>query len=80
MTNTAANVGIRRECGTLGMRNFENVGTVLYKANRQPLEFLGTEYDVGDNLTFDVGGVSYSAVALEKLELAWNQGWIVPAV
>lgn len=71
-------MGIRRECGTLGMRNFENSGTVQYKSNRSKLDFLGTQYDVGVTLPFDVGGVSYSATALAALQLFWDQDWIRP--
>src|SRR6185369_10574860 len=75
-TNTLDNIGIRRNCGTLGMRNFENSGTVLYVCNREPLTFLGTAYHVADELPFDVASTSYSLQALAELQLAWNQGWI----
>lgn len=79
-TNTATNVGIRLNCGTLGDRNFENSGTVQYKSNRSKLEFQGTLYDAGSTLPFDVAGTSYSAAALKDLELFWNQGFILPLV
>lgn len=78
-TNTARNIGIRRNFATIGDRNFENSGTVQYKSLRENLNFLGTLYDIGQNLTFDVGGTSYSAAALEDLELFWNHGMIEPA-
>ena len=78
MTNTAANIGIRRNFGTLGDRNFENSGTVQYKATREPTVFLGTTYHKGDSLTFDVTGTSYSKLALHQLAQLWNDGWIEP--
>lgn len=78
MTNTQANIGLRRSVGTLGERNFENSGTVQYKATRHTLTFLDVGYNGGDALPFDVGGTSYSAAALAQLELFWNQGWIEP--
>jgi hypothetical protein len=81
-SNTLRNVGIRRECGTLGMRNFEgNVDpTVAYKANKEPLEFMGTTYHAGTTLGYDYGSPpsSYSPEAVKLLELYWNQGWILP--
>ena len=84
-TNTAKNIGLRRMIRTLATpqsRNFEaNVDpTVQYNALRQPLEFLGTKYNSGDTLPFDVGGTSYSPKAVQILELYWNQEWIVPTV
>lgn len=80
-TNTEMNVGISIECGSLGMRNFEDSGTVLYKSNVDGLEFLGTIYATGATLPFNAGvGTNYSAAALETLELYWNQGWLRPLV
>jgi hypothetical protein len=79
-TNTQSNIGIRRHFASFGDRNFENDGETLYVCDREPLEFLGTTYHVDDDLPFDVDGTSYSAEALEKLELYWNQGWIKPKV
>lgn len=76
--NSLTNVGIRRECGTLGMRNFEDSGTVEYKALREPTIFLGTSYNSGDTLPFDVGGTSYSLDALAELQQLWNDGNILP--
>ncbi len=85
MTNTQANIGIRRMIRTLATpqwRNFEaNIApTTLYNAYREPLEFLGTKYHVGDALPFDVASTSYSKAAVQLLELYWNAGWCVPAV
>jgi len=77
-TETSINVGIRRNFATYGDRNFEDVGTVQYASNRVNLEFLGTLYQVGSSLPFDVGGTSYSAAALQTLQLYWNNGWISP--
>lgn len=80
-TNTSLGIGIRLDCGTLGERNFENIdGTVQYACNHEGLEFQGTTYSAGDSLPFDVGGTSYSASALQDLQLYWNQGWLLPIV
>jgi hypothetical protein len=78
--NTAVNIGIRRNFASFGDRNFENSGTVQYVSGRENLEFLGTLYDTGVTLPFDVGGVSYSAAALRDLELYWNAGLISPLI
>lgn len=78
---TAINVGIRRNFATLGDRNFEPDQTtpVQYICGKEGLEFLGTTYHVGNNLPFDVASTSYSATAVQLLQLYWNQGWITPA-
>lgn len=81
--DTKSNIGTRKMIRTLATpeyRNFENDGTTQYAALREPLEFLGTVYHSGDLLPFDVDGTSYSPLALEKLQLFWDQEWIVPAV
>lgn len=77
-TETLVNVGLRKHFTTLGDRNFEDAGTVQYKAGRQPLEFLGTSYDVGDLLPFDSGS-SYSTGTIALLLRYWEQEWITPA-
>jgi len=81
-TNTALDVGIRRNFATLGDRNFEPAGALAgtdqYSCLHDGLVFLGTAYHTGDTLPFDVGGVSYSAAAVGELELYWNQGYIAP--
>lgn len=81
MTNTQANIGIRREFpGTsLGERNFENDGTTQYVSMRENLNFQSGTYLVDSALPFD-NGSSYTAAALAELEVYWNQGWIRPAV
>lgn len=80
--NTALNVGIRRNFATLGDRNFEPAGalagTAQYACNYAGLYFMGTKYNTGDTLPFDVGGVTYSQAAVGLLQLFWDQGWIVP--
>jgi len=85
MTNTQANIGIRRMIHSLAApehRCFEGTvdATVAYNAYRHHLEFLGTVYTKGQTLPFDVGGTSYSKKAVQILELYWNNAWIVPAV
>ena len=77
---TALCIGIQQYFTTLGARCFEpdQTAPVQYVSNRGNLEFLGTKYDAGQNLPFDVGGTSYSATALAYLQLYWNQGWIYP--
>lgn len=80
-TDTAAGIGIRQHfAGLAGGRNFERSGTVQYKSQRQPLNFRGTKYNVGDTLPFDVGSPlsSYSTVALAELHRYWEQGFISP--
>ena len=79
-TNTQIGNGIRRNFKTFGYRNFENSGTVLYVCNKEPLIFGSTTYHVGQSLTFDVGGTSYSKAAIQLLRLWWNAGFIIPAV
>lgn len=80
MTDTQANIGLRKNFVTLGERNFERSGTVQYKARREPLNFLGTTYHTGDLLPFNVGGVSYSKTAMAQLQLFWEQEFITPTV
>jgi hypothetical protein len=83
--NTKIDVGIQLNTA-VGYRNFEplsSTGQVQYKSNRAGLEFMSanpdvSRYAVGDDLPFDVGGTSYSAKALEVLQLYWNQGWCLP--
>lgn len=77
-TNTQIGIGTRKNFSTLGDRNFETDGTVQYASRRENLEFLGTEYDTGATLPFDVGGTSYSAAALEVLQRFWDQEWLTP--
>jgi hypothetical protein len=86
MSYTSIGIGIRRNFATLGDRNFEPDQTVpvQYISNKDSLEFMSvgaviSKYNVGVNLPFDVGGVSYSAQAVHILRLYWNQGWITPA-
>jgi hypothetical protein len=81
--NTAANIGTRKLIRTLTppeYRNFENDGVTQYSVLRVSLDFMGTTYNQGDALPFDVGGTSYSAAALQLLQLFWDQEWIVPTV
>ena len=77
-TETSINVGLRKNFATFGDRNFEDSSTVQYVSNRSLLNFLGTNYDVGSTLPFNVGGTHYSAAAIEILRHFWNQGWIKP--
>ena len=78
--NTSTNIGHRKDFAGMGMRNFENNGTTLYTAVREPTVFLGTTYHKGDSLTFDTAGTSYSKKALAELALLWNSDCIKPAV
>jgi hypothetical protein len=78
VTNTQMNLGIRRNFGTLGDRNFENDGTTQYKATKAAVHFLGTLYHKGDTLSYDVAGTSYSKQAIREMELLWNNEWIEP--
>ena len=78
MTNTQANIGIRRFIrGLNDYRNFEPGGSTQYYCGRQPLTFLGSTYNLGDALPFDLDA-SYSKKALAQLELFWNHGWVYP--
>jgi hypothetical protein len=83
VSNTSTNIGTRKMIYTLAVpeyRNFENDGVTQYSCLHEGLEFLGSTYHIGDVLPFDVGGTSYSAHALELLQLFWDQEWIVPTV
>ena len=81
MTNTAANIGIRTQMGTLGMRNFENDGVTQYKAVRHDLWWVnGTTIQKGTTFAYDVGGTSYSKAAIALLRKYWDQEWIAPLV
>ncbi len=78
-TNTQINVGLRKNF-SVGDRNFEDSGTVQYKALREKLEFLGTLYSTGDNLPMDgPGGTSYTASTIALLKRYWEAEWIQPA-
>jgi hypothetical protein len=70
--------GIRQNYTTYGDRNFETAGTVQYKAGVNNLDFNGTEYNIGQALPFDVGGVSYSSNAMALLQFYWNQNFLLP--
>lgn len=75
-TNTATNVGVRVECGSLGMRNYEPAGSgQQYESARENLEYGGTQYDVGDEIPFD-GSSCYTDDAL--MERYFNAGWLTP--
>ncbi len=78
MTDTQANVGTRKEFLVLGYRNFERSGTVQYEARRDNLNFMGTIYNIGDDLPFDVASTSYSAAAMGQLQLFWDFEFITP--
>jgi hypothetical protein len=77
-TDTSAGIGLTKHFVGLGTRNFERSGTVQYASRRQPLNFRGTIYNVGDALPFDVGGVSYSVAAMGELQMYWDQGFLTP--
>lgn len=81
MTDTLINHGIRINFPVLGDRNFETSGTVQYKANRQPLNWFGTAYNVGDLIPFSQGSPlsSYSKAEISLLKKFWEQGWLTPA-
>ncbi len=80
-TETLINVGTRRERGTLGLRNFEDSGTVQYKSRLTGLWFVnGLTYNIGVTIPFDVGGTHYSVEAIELLRLYWDQDYLDPLV
>lgn len=80
MTNTQANIGVRRMIYSLATpehRNYEIKGGQLYKAVRPNLEYKGTVYNPGTTIPYDgPGGTSYSDDAL--MESYFNSGWIDP--
>jgi hypothetical protein len=45
---------------------------------KENLEFLGTLYDSGVTLPFDVAATSYSATALKVLQLYWDMEFLTP--
>jgi hypothetical protein len=77
-TETQIGNGFRRNMTTFGSRNFEDSGTVQYASNRPNLWFMGSYYNKGVTLTFDVGGTSYSKAAIHYLRLYWDNRWILP--
>jgi len=82
-SNTALDVGIRRNFATLGDRNFEPAGALAgtnqYSCNYAGLYFMGTKYNAGDTLPFDANGnTTYSAAAVGLLQLFWDAGWVNP--
>lgn len=76
--NTAMNVDIRRNFTILGYRNYEpGVSGVVYKSNREGLEYAGTTYDTGVTITKDgSGATSFKNDAL--MERYFNEGLIYP--
>jgi hypothetical protein len=77
-TETLINIGTCRERGALGLRNFEDSGTVGYKSNSNGLWFNGSRYNIGSTLPFDVAGTSYSVKAIALLRFYWDQDYINP--
>ncbi len=74
---TASNIGLRKNFKTLGFRNFENDGVTQYVCNREPLQFMGTTYHVGQTINYDGSG-AYTKAGLSQLGLFWEQEWIIP--
>jgi hypothetical protein len=73
MTNTRANIGIRRFIrGLNDYRNFEPGGTVQYVSNKSRLTINGIVYQPGTALPL-------GALPDEKLVVLFNQGDINPA-
>ncbi len=80
MTNTAANIGIRRMIYSLPApqyRNYEPNGGQLYKAMQANLAYRGSVYNPGTTIPFDGGGGTYySDDAL--MEVFFNAGMVDP--
>ena len=72
--------GIRQNFTTFGDRNFETSGTVQYDSAVESLYFNGANYNIGQALPFDVGGISYSPQAVSLLNFYWNQNFLLPTV
>ena len=78
-TETLINVGTAKNRGSLGIRNFEDSGTVPYKSRLNGLWWInGSTYNIGVTLPFDVGGTSYSANASALLRFYWDQDYLDP--
>ena len=81
-TETQINVGIRRNRGTFGTRNFEDSGTVPYQSNLTNLYWVdGSTYAIGQTLPYDVTTSSphyYSVAAIALLRRYWDADWIYP--
>lgn len=81
MTNTQANIGIRRlvcSLATPAYRNFEPNGGQLYKVMRPVYEYAGTTYHAGDVIPFDGGGGTYYTNDAQ-IERDFNSGDLDPA-
>ena len=82
--NTASDVGITRSFAGLdaagpGYRCYEPNGGALYASNRDGLEYMGTQYNAGSTIAFDVTTSSphrYSSDAIMKNY--FNAGMITP--
>ncbi|MGD0869475.1 MAG: hypothetical protein ABSB88_07995 [Bryobacteraceae bacterium] len=75
MTNTQADIGIRRMIYTLtppAYRNFEPGGTVQYNCNKGGMVIAGVTYQPGNALPLGV-------LPDDVLEVLFNQGDINPA-
>lgn len=78
-TETLINVGTAKNRGSLGVRNFEDSGSVPYKARVNGLWWVdGNKYNIGTQLPYDVAGTSYSAKAIELLRFYWDQDYLNP--
>ncbi len=78
-TETLINVGSAKNRGALGMRNFEDSGTVQYKSRLTGLWFVnGSTYNIGVTIPFDVGGTHYSVGAIALLRFYWDQDYLDP--
>lgn len=78
-SKTLMNEGIRQNFAGLGMRNFENDGSVQYSAVRNNLWWVSGSYITkGTTLPYDVAGTSYSKAAISLMRKYWDQGWIAP--
>lgn len=75
MTNTQANIGIRRMIRTLSppaYRNFERGGTTVYNCNKGNMVIAGVTYQPGNALPLGV-------LPDDMLEVLFNAGQINPA-
>lgn len=81
-TNTAMNIGVRRNFSTLGDRNYEPLGGAQYTSNRDGLELGGVTYDTGETIEFDdsaSGSSPYDRYSDDALmERYFNEGLITP--
>ena len=79
-TETLINVGLAKNRGSLGVRNYEDSGTVPYKSRKNGLWWVdGATYNIGVTLPYDsAGNTEYGPKAIALLKFYWEQDYLDP--